>query len=106
PDYIKREGQAGRMGTRLMVIVAESTRGKVFLAPTAEHEAIAPQAKPNWKPEVSISGSTQYLGVKPYGMTLFSQLFIDRQIVALTTFSDLITETVEQVHRDALAAGM
>jgi putative DNA methylase len=63
-------------------------------------ETIARQAKPDWKPDVVISGSTQYLGVKPYGMEQFSQLFTDRQLVALTTFSDLVQEARERVKRD------
>ncbi|HVZ33148.1 MAG TPA: DUF1156 domain-containing protein, partial [Polyangiaceae bacterium] len=78
-DYIKAEGKAGRMGARMMAIVAEGERGRVYLAPTPEHEAAARKAKPEWKPEVTISGSTQYLGVKPYGMDRFDQLFTDRQ---------------------------
>ena len=49
--YIKRESMAGRMGSRLMAIVAEGTRGRVYLAPTPEHEAIAKQAQPKWKPD-------------------------------------------------------
>jgi len=89
-----------------MAIVAEVKRGRVFLAPTSEQEQIALQAEPVWKPDIAISGSTQYLGVKPYGMDLFSQLFIDRQIVALTTFSDLVTEMVSNVRRDAIEAGI
>ena len=36
-DYIKAEGKAGRMGARLMAIVAEGERGRVYLAPTPEH---------------------------------------------------------------------
>ena len=106
PQYIKGEGKAGRMGARLMAIVAEGVRGRVYLAPTPEMEAIASQAKPEWKPEVTISGSTQYLGVKPYGMDRFDQLFTDRQLVALTTFSDLVGEARVRVRRDALAAGL
>ena len=105
-DYIKAEGKAGRMGARLMAIVAEGERGRVYLAPTPEHEAVARKAKPEWKPEVTISGSTQYLGVKPYGMDRFDQLFTDRQLVALVTFSDLVQEARERVQRDALAAGL
>jgi putative DNA methylase len=105
-DYIKAEGKAGRMGARLMAIVAEGTRGRVYLAPTPEHEAAARRAKPEWKPEVTISGSTQYLGVKPYGMDRFDQLFSDRQLVALTTFSDLVQEARARVQRDALQAGL
>ncbi|MCK9487881.1 MAG: DUF1156 domain-containing protein [Xanthomonadales bacterium] len=105
PKYIKTEGVAGRMGSRLMAIVAEGVRGRVYLAPTAEHEAIAQQADPAWKPEVTISGSTQYLGVKPYGFTSFDQIFTSRQLVALTTFSDLVAETIAKVKVDAKAAG-
>ena len=64
--HIKAEGKAGRMGERLMAIVAEGNRGRVFLAPTQEHEAVARKASPKWKPEGTISGSTQYLGVRPF----------------------------------------
>ena len=103
-DYIKGEGKAGRMGARLMAIVAEGDRGRVYLAPTPEHETTSRQAKPEWSPELTISGSTQYLGVKPYGMAKFRDLFTHRQLVALTTFSDLVQEAREQVWRDALAA--
>jgi len=105
-DYIKAEGRAGRMGTRLMAIIAEGERGRVYLAPTPEHEVIARQAQPDWKPDVAISGSTQYLGVKPYGMEHFSQLFTNRQLVALTTFSDLVRESRARINRDALDLGM
>jgi len=105
-DYIKAEGKAGRIGARMMAIVAEGERGRVYLPPTEAMEAVARQAQPEWKPDVVISGSTQYLGVKPYGMEQFSQLFTDRQLVALTTFSDLVQEARERVKRDALAAGL
>jgi putative DNA methylase len=105
-DYIKAEGKAGRMGERLMAIVVEGERGRIYLAPTSEHERIATKAKPEWKPEVTISGSTQYLGVKPYGMERFDQLFTNRQLVALTMFSDLVTEAMRQINQDAIAAGL
>lgn len=105
-DYIKSEGQAGRMGARLMAIVAEGERGRVYLAPTPEHEAVVRKARADWKPEVTISGSTQYLGVKPYGMNRFDQLFTERQLATLTTFSELVQETREQAKRDALSTGL
>ncbi len=105
-DYIKAEGMDGRMGARLMAIVAEGERGRVYLAPTPEHEGAAHKAKPEWKPEVTISGSTQYLGCKPYGMERFDQLFTDRQLQALKTFSELVSEAMACVSRDALAAGL
>ncbi len=105
-EYIKREGKSARMGTRLMAIVAEGNRGRVYLSPTPEHEETALRAKPEWKPEVAISGSTQYLGVKPYGMDRFDQIFTDRQLVALTTFADLVEEVGKHVKGEALGAGL
>ncbi len=104
-DYIKTEGQAGRIGSRLMAIVAEGKRGRVYLAPTLEHETIVGQVKPRWIPDVEISGSTQYLGAKPYGMTKFSDLFTNRQLFALTTLSDLVREMRERVRDDSIATG-
>jgi putative DNA methylase len=105
-DYIKAEGKAGRMGARLMAIVAEGDRGRVYLAQTPAHAAAPHEAKPEWTPEVTISGSTQYLGVKPYGMDRFDQLFTERQLVALTIFSDLVGEAHERLRRDAVAGGL
>jgi putative DNA methylase len=105
-EYIKAEGQAGRMGARLMAIVAEGQRGRVYLAPTPEHEVAAREAKPEWKPEMMISGSTQYLGVKPYGMDRFDQLFTSRQLVALATFSNLVLEARDRIREDATNAGL
>ena len=104
--YIKAEGKAGRMGARLMAIVAQGDRGRVYVAPAPEHEAAAATASPTWRPELTISGSTQYLGIKPYGMDRFDQLFTSRQLVALTTFSDLVQEARVRVRRDAANAGL
>jgi putative DNA methylase len=105
-DYIKAEGVAGRMGTRLMAIVAESDRGRVYLSPLAEHELLAQKAEPAWRPDLVISGSTQYLGVKPYGMETFSQLFTERQLVGLTTLSDSIERLRQVCTEDAIRAGV
>ena len=94
------------MGARLMAIVAEGSRGRVYLAPTEEHAVTASQAQPDWKPQVSVparlTGGTCY----GYGLTTFGDLFTDRQLVALTTFSDLVGEAMERVRGDAAAAGL
>jgi len=51
-NYLRQEGQEGRIGQRLMAIVAEGVRGRVYLTPTSEHEGIALSASPTWKPDV------------------------------------------------------
>jgi putative DNA methylase len=105
-DYIKTEGKAGRMGARLMAIVAEGDRGRVYLAPTPVHEAAALEAKPEWRPETPLAPDPRALWTPPYGLTTFGDLYTPRQLVALTTFSDLVGEAMQQVKRDALAAGL
>ncbi|MFN9387969.1 MAG: DUF1156 domain-containing protein [Betaproteobacteria bacterium] len=105
-DYIKAEGSAGRMGARLMAIVAEGTRGRVYLAPLAEHEGAALTAKPEWKPEGEIAKRMTGGNCTPYGLTTWGDLFTPRQLVALTTFSDLVGEAMQEIRRDALKAGL
>jgi putative DNA methylase len=105
-DYIKSEGKAGRMGARLMAIVAEGERGRVYLSPTPEHEAIARKAKPEWKPEVAMPENPRWFSPPLYGLKTYGDLFTPRQLVALTTFSDLVQEARERVQRDALQAGL
>ena len=104
-DYIKTEGQARRMSKRLMAIVAEGYRGRVYLAPISEHEAISQSAEPNWRPEIDLIGKCRDQ-LPLYGMKTFADLFTDRQLVALTTFTDLVAEARELICADAVAAGM
>lgn len=105
-DYIKAEGKAGRMGTRLMAIVAEGERGRVYLSPTPEHEAVAGNAQPDWKPDVEFFQQALGFRVGNYGMTKWSDLFSERQVAALTTFADVAREARERVLQGALSAGL
>ena len=103
-DYIKTEGIQGRMGSRMVAIVAEGPKGRIYLSPTPEQELAAQITQPDWKPETKISGSTQYLGIKPYGMERFDQLFTNRQLTTLVTFSELIQDVREIILEDAISA--
>lgn len=104
--YVKEQGLSSKMGARLMAIVAEGTRGRVYLSPLTLHEDIAHQAKPTWKPNVALAPDPRALWTPAYGLKCFSDLFTPRQLVALTTFSDLVQEAIARCHQDALAAGM
>ncbi len=105
-DHIRAEGKAGRMGARLMTIVAEGDRERVYLGPTLEHEAVVSKACPRWKPDTILPNNPRDFKTPLYGMNTFADLFTDRQLVALTTFSDLVAEARERVQVDAVAAGM
>jgi adenine-specific DNA methylase/very-short-patch-repair endonuclease len=103
-DYIRSEAMKGRMGQRLMAIVAEGSRGRVYLPPTAEHESIAKSALPSWKPETPLPEKALGFRVQLYGMKTYGDLFTPRQLVALTTFADLVGEAIEKVKQDAMVA--
>ena len=105
-DYIKAEGQAGRMGARLMAIVAEGERGRVYVAPTREHAAIVEKASPDWKPEGDVPARLTGGTCVPYGLRQWGDLFTPRQLVALTTFSDFVQEAMARGESDAVAAGL
>ncbi|MCA9626718.1 MAG: DUF1156 domain-containing protein, partial [Myxococcales bacterium] len=105
-NYIREQGQSVGMGARLMAIVAEGDRGRVYLAPTPEHEAAALRARPEWKPDVALPLNPRDFKTPNYGLRTFADLFTPRQLVALATFSDLVEEARERVQCDALAAGL
>ena len=104
-DYIKGEGNEGRMGERLMAVVVEGKRSRIYLSPIPEHEAAAREARPEWKPEGEIAKRMTGGNCTPYGLCTWGDLFTPRQLVALTTFSDLVQEARERVKADALTAG-
>lgn len=99
-DHIKAEGQAGRMGAALMATVAEGSRQRLYLAPTAEHAGFASIARPDDIPLQEIGYDPRNLWTPQYGLTKFADLFTNRQLVALTTFSDLVSEARDRVIAD------
>lgn len=106
PQYIYSEAQAKRLGVRLMAIVAEGKQGRVYLDPNSLHENVVLRAAPQWQPTVMMPDNPRWFSPPLYGLTTFGDLFTPRQLVALTTFSDLVHEAMSKCEQDALAAGM
>ncbi len=104
PDYIKAEGTAGRMGARLMAIVAEGDRGRAYLPPSEFMEIIADTAVSEWEPVGAMVKDARAFTPTLYGITEWSDLFTDRQRVALATFSDLVQEARACVELDSVTA--
>jgi putative DNA methylase len=105
-EYIKAEGTAGRMGTRMMAIVAEGDRARVYLPPTTLMENLARSAEAKWRPDVPLAPDPRALWTPAYGLKNYGDLFTQRQLAALTVFSDLVGEAHALVKQDALSAGM
>ena len=106
PAYVKASGRGGKMGQTLIAIVAEGKRQRVYVEPRGDHAQLALSTKPKWKPETSLPISALGFRIQNYGMATFGDLFTDRQLVALNTFSDLVHEARAEIERDALAAGL
>ncbi|MGV0423903.1 DUF1156 domain-containing protein [Corynebacterium sanguinis] len=104
--YIRSEAQAGRMGEHLIAVVGEDRRGRIYVSPTREHFDVSRVEKPVSVPHGDVFDWPGRINVYRYGMTDWADLFTNRQLVALTTLSDLVSEAREKVLSDALASGM
>lgn len=105
-DYIKAEGKAGCIGARMMAIVAEGERERVYLPPVGEHELVAEQAEPSWRPGGEVPPRLTGGTCVPYGLNEWGDLFTARQLVALNTFSDMIPVVRERVQNDAVSTSI
>ena len=105
-NYIRSESRAGRMGAHLIAVVGEAANGRVYVTPTEEQSGTAIVRRPDDAPDGDIFDWPGRINVFRYGMTKWADLFTNRQLVALTTLSDLVTEAREKALADALAAGL
>lgn len=103
--YLRDEAKQGRMGLKLMAIVAEGKKGRIYLPPSSEQEKIAINSKPKWKPETALPEKALGFRIQEYGMTRWSDIFTSRQLTALTTFSDLLPSVIRHCEEAAVIAG-
>jgi putative DNA methylase len=105
--YVRTEAQHDKMGVIPLAIIVEGHKSRIYLAPDHEHETIARSAQPRWKPEELVTTPSHDIDRLPmYGMYTWGDAFTPRQLVALTTFSDLVQDVRQRVFADAVAAGL
>lgn len=104
--YIREEGKQGHMESRLIGIVAEGSGGRLYISPDESHVDVAALDKPKDYPDAQITFNPRDFKTPNYGLTKFSDLFTNRQLTALTTFSALVGEAQKKAEVDALAAGL
>lgn len=95
PEHVRKAANSGELSQVLMAIVADGDRRRVYLAPTSEHEEVAFTAIPGERPSIRFEPKALGFRVGKYSMTTFGDLFTDRQLVALNTFSHLVHEARE-----------
>lgn len=106
PKYIKREGVSGRIGNRLMSIVLEGRKGRVYLEPSKMDDDFIHNLMADWRPETDIAHDKKSMFTPLYGLTKFSDLFTERQLITLDTLSSLANSVAEKVREDAISSGM
>lgn len=105
-DYIQEQGKTGRIGYRLIAVVADLGRGRTYLPANDHQTEIIEQATPGWYPEERLSTHPQYMGAPRYGMARFGDLFTPRQLTTMVTLSDLVKDVRQDVLADARKAGI
>jgi putative DNA methylase len=95
-SYVKEEGRAGRLGLQLMAVAVDGPSGRSYVSPD-----LAPQ-----RPQVNASDDIgdieladdhRNLWCVGYGVRSVSDLFVDRQLVALSAFADAVASVPAEV---------
>jgi putative DNA methylase len=105
-EHIKAEGIAGRIGARLIAIVADGNPGRVYVSPVADHEQVARVSVRQDSPDQELPYEPRAIWCTLYGLKTYRDLFNPRQLVALTTLSDLVIEAIQLVRHQAVAANL
>ncbi|MBA2283086.1 MAG: DUF1156 domain-containing protein [Acidimicrobiia bacterium] len=88
--HVRAEGKAGRMGAQLVCTVADGPRQRVYLPADPVHADAARVTVTDAAPDTDLPEQALGFRVQGYGITKHRQLFTDRQLVALTTFVDVL----------------
>ena len=96
-DYVRERARSGKIGQVMIAIVADGNRGRLYLSPDELQTSNAFEAHPNWVPTGRLQERALGLPIKGYGVESWHQLFTERQLLTLTTFSDLIPEVRAEI---------
>lgn len=104
--FLRNESKSGRMFAKLMAVVGEGKKGRIYITPDEEQRLAAQVCKPDDYPTGTLSSHFTGGSCVPYGLDEFHKLFTNRQLTALTTFSSLVAEAQAKAEADAVAAGV
>lgn len=105
-EYIKKMGVAHELGTAMVAVVTGTGGAKIFHLPDKVQLDAANVKKPEEVPPGSIPHNASWFVPPGFGLTEYTDLFTNRQLLMLSTFSDLIKQVQSKATSDALAAGM
>ena len=98
---IREQGKNGTLKQKMMAIIVESKDGQLFIPPIKEHEEKISLATPSWLPDIEVNYNPKNITTQLYGLEKYSDLFTNRQLAALSSFSDLIGKLTDKIYSDA-----
>jgi putative DNA methylase len=102
---LRSQSKAFGIGSQLLSVVVEGKRSRIYVNPSSSQLVDVKAPKAPWLDQ-PLPDNARWFSPPGYGMTTYSELFTPRQLVALTTFSDLVAKVREKVLADAAAHGM
>ncbi|HLI44649.1 MAG TPA: DUF1156 domain-containing protein [Acidimicrobiales bacterium] len=97
---VRKAAKSGDLGSQLLCTVAEGQRRRIYLDADDEQVLAALVDAPVNVPDGELSHNPRAITAPNYGITRHSQLFTNRQLHTMTTFSDLVAEARERVLSD------
>lgn len=91
-EYVRQQAKDGNMDEVMTCVVAEGHRKRLYLSPTEEMKISSQNADASWRPQQRVPETAYKVGSRGYGITHWHQLFSERQLAFLTTFSDLLAD--------------
>ena len=95
--YLRREGQEDRLGLLMTAVVQEAKGRRTYREPKAEDRQAADVKANQGMARVPVV-KWRSVNVPDYGIDTWDKLYTSRQLLALTTFADLVA----QAHREVL----
>jgi putative DNA methylase len=103
--YIREQGKKIGLGVHLMSVIATGTRERVYLPPDDIQLTASRVEMPDSVPTETLPINPRDFKTPNYGLSTFASLFTNRQLLALTSFSDEIIAVQDQIESDANSAG-
>ncbi len=101
PEYVRKMSNNKALKYKLLCIIAEGKNGRVYQRADEHHEKIALTATPSWVPDIPMNKKSKDLvSGRGYGFDKWYEIFTNRQLLALTTISDVINDISSEVSID------
>ena len=101
-EYVKEQASAGKLGERLLAVVVNINGRRDYLIPKDNQIEATKLASPEWVPTQKMDPkSTDLLSGRGYGVTDWSELFLQRQLHALNEFCEIISDLKNEILKSA-----